>query len=466
MYVPMEHGSDGSYIAPVLSLGQQEIGCQHTDWWYIQNDSEMSGKLIVWSCALSLSTRTSSIERNCYSCNYGMSTSQSITLGGVFLPKIAADDTPTSGHQRYPVRGMIPVDEDSTYCLQSTVRNLEVSNGGNRRDSNRERIDLNQDRPDSTQIKKEESNSWRKESKSLLKDYEHRFHRKFLTEQAEVLLDRAFACVRGNVLVDEINKNTDAMGICSEALLLCKTAIDDQQETANRNDFVGGSYLVSGDIRLRRKGEGLASKIYCLRASLRFQEGHYEESLEDCESAISIWNQKYSSRRKKVFFIGNRPKPNAYGNKDRSPTIEPRARKASHKYLFLLKARNLTAMGRYKEAAMWLTHPDKLPTRTFQRSSAILETDVAMNRFLEKTLLHGGDFACKPGSTVHYPAGIARSPTSKRLWPNLLYSIDRRLNEGMPGKFRTTKKHNSGEKSNSANAIYHLLRHGPVLFQN
>ena len=379
-----------------------------------------------------------------------------------------------------------------------------------------------------------EKPSWLlEESQKLFKDYERRFQRQSLTEQAKDLYDRALSKAAGDnsnsnsttVYCNGDTKKNDnviSIDLCSEALVLCRSAIEDQEEASNRNDFIGGSYLSTGDIRLRRKGEGLASKIHCLRAAIRYQESLYEESLEDCEAAIAIWNQKYGRSERGYkgggngCFVGSSNRNKRKYKNETSPILVPslpprsssssscfsttsstnnntktgtRARKLSHKHLYLLKARVLAAMGRYREAVVWLTHPDKLPARTFERSSILLESDVAMNRFLHRILLQcsgskyidrSSDVRGKEEGSIPQECNIVaaaspvesstivgrRIPFNQNLWAYLLHGIDRRLNEGMIGISRGKKNYRTRDRTNSGSAIYQMLRHGPVLFHH
>lgn len=183
----------------------------------------------------------------------------------------------------------------------------------------------------------------------------------------------------------------------------------------------------------------------------------------------------------------------------------------------------LAAMGRYHDAVVWLTHPQKLPTRVFRRSSALLEIDAAMNQFLDElsirsTGVDGVDGVCgyrhrhcrsskevqtmkNSGTTPPPPSPshcavlkvppTASSSTSRstsrsirrttssamilsntKVWSNLLHSVDRRLNEGMAGNFHvahtrcssssscSSSRNDNWTRSNSGSAIY-LLSDAP-----
>ncbi len=419
------------------------------------------------------------------------------------------------------ILGMTPVDDEtgnnykvnsnnnnknSTVSRSCTLSaNQEATDSGNGDFHEYHQRQSRQNQPTVSCHQQDENPSWMEESQRLFHDYQRRFHRQSLTDQAKDLLDRASILARGknnskndkdNSYSNSNSSNSISIALCAEALELCKTAIKDQEKALNRNDCIGGSYLVTGDIRLRKKHEGLVAKIHCLRAAVRFQEGLYEEALEDCEAAISIWNQQYGSGRGgRSCFGNNERKFSKTSNSENNESTcfskqgpSPRARKLSHKHLYLLKGRILAAMGRHRDAVVWLTHPQNLPARTFRRSSALLETDAAMNRFLERHLLRYKGLTRQDGKAIrkengfrtqddnpivvspNLEASAPRIPTNKKVWPKLLHSIDRRLNEGMIGTFHATKEkstNRSGERrSNSGSAIYHILRHGSVLFHH
>jgi hypothetical protein len=108
-----------------------------------------------------------------------------------------------------------------------------------------------------------------------------------------------------------------------------------------------------------------------------------------------------------------------------------------------------------------------------------------MNRFLDQLLVvsrggggkrRGGDVLKEerdfPVPQPNMTSLLADSteavsiPTDKKLWSNLLHSVDKRLNEGMAGKLQATSNVGGNGGSNSGNAIYQMLRHGPVLFHH
>lgn len=375
------------------------------------------------------------------------------------------------------------------------------------------------------------SSSWFDDTQRLFQDYQRRFHRQSLTEQAKELLDRAVSLAltknSNSCYNDNSNSLETAEALCTEALRLCRNAIENQEAALHENEDLGGSYLVTGDIRIRRKGEALETKIYCLRASIRYTAGKYSESLEDCDAALAIWKTKQNSatttttttrqqQRERWFNPLGTKLPHESSSSSPKGTLSqpPHARskttrtanprKSSHKYLCLLKGRVLAAMGLYRDAVVWLTHPDQFPTKNFQRSSALLETDAIMHRFLDQLWIQAGrrnigggdgkqqrridnmlrkednsrsdDGAATTKALVTPTTSIVAAsvpiPTSKTLWSNLLHSVDQRLNEGMIGKFHARnssscrKTNRSSTNSNSGSAIYQILRHGPVLFNH
>jgi tetratricopeptide (TPR) repeat protein len=452
-----------------------------------------------------------------------------------------AKNNTTTGDQKRSILGMTPMEDDDDDKTNSKYNN-DRSNGC-----------VHQDVP----IQQESPYTWVEETQRLFQDYQHRFHRQSLTEQAKELLDRAIVLAKdgGNVnnIDSDINSNNNinnninsnsinnnsinnnnnnnniyaSIALCTEALELCRNAIKDQEGALNRTDnVIGGSYLVTGDIRLRRKGEALEAKIHCLRAAVHYKEGLYHESLDDCEAAIVIWEQQRETTKGIVarnrgrtvvpaaaavttmgHHIGTKPLATNHESplssqlrttRTTTTTIPPsRARKLSHKHLYLLKGRVLAAMGRYRDAVVWLTHFRQLPARTFRRSSALLETDAAMNKFLDQLSIRSG---CGGGQTkrgaIRIPkekhnscttppraalkappimsdststsTSTAMIPANTKVWSNLLHSVDKRLNEGMAGKFHANYNSSSSSRnrSNSGSAIYQMLRHGPFLFHH
>ena len=162
--------------------------------------------------------------------------------------------------------------------------------------------------------------------------------------------------------------------------------------------------------------------------------------------------------------------------------------KLSHKHLYLLRGRALAAMGRYKEAAGWLTHPGELPFQKFHGASQLLQSDAIMYDVVHEIVTRDRD--CKAATatapmlsrlqqhnychhqqrakhaaangdenkdsdilmkvcqvptrttntiaTTTTPATTKQTsnnkgvlvPTDKKLWAHLLYSVDQRLTRG------------------------------------
>ena len=158
------------------------------------------------------------------------------------------------------------------------------------------------------------------ETRRLLQDYQRRFHRQTLTDRAQELFDRAVILAtkgRGNHLRQNRNgvpaKRDDgddddgdddekilpaSIALCTEALALCRTSIADQ-EAATMHDtaVVGGSYLLTGDIRLRRGAEALKARIHGSRAALLYQAHRHEEALLDCDAALALRKQRAAMPR-------------------------------------------------------------------------------------------------------------------------------------------------------------------------
>ena len=366
------------------------------------------------------------------------------------LKTTAADDSSTS--TRNSTRGMTSVEGDSPNNAATTSKQRFAEN----------------------------SRRFVEETHGLFYDYQRRFHRQSLTGRAEKLLEQAFT---KNIKGSNDDHAANLM-LCTDALELCQKATKYQEDDLHNDnlDSIGGSYLVTGDIRIRRKGELLAAKIYCRRAAICYEIGKYSKCLEDCDAAIEIWKHRYGSSG--VGNIGGATKKLS-GLRSSSSSRGPKSLKLSHKHLYLLKGRALALLGSYQEAARWLLHPNELPCRNFRGSSQLLQNDGIMNSVLLKIAIRGrGRKTASPARTTtatsnidDRPAGIVATatrqnsiPTNKKLWSHLLHSVDKRLNNGGAAAPKTPagdpKTNSSSANASSSSAIYQILRYGPVLFHH
>ena len=338
------------------------------------------------------------------------------------------------------------------------------------------------------------------ETHGLFYDYQRRSYRQSLTEQAKELLEQAAAASSG----DDYDASLVNLALYSDALQLCQKSIQDHDGNNNdRNNTVGGSYLITGDIRIRRKVELLAAKIYCLRASLLYKNNLYTKCLDDCNSAIKIWNRLEQSS------IGRRQLRRKIKQKQQSQSssssqsqqqqqqqqrLQPRRRLLSHKHLYLLKAKALAGLGRYNDASKWLLCKNQVPYKHFDGKSQLIQNTGTMYNVLYEISNRDSEnekITTPPPSTAATNTTTNRRkeniiPTNQNVWPILIHNVQQRLLEGittnttaitaaaaattMTATTATATSTNSGSYSNSNsctnNAIYQLLRNGPVLFNH
>mmetsp|Transcript_3502 Transcript_3502/g.9823 ORF Transcript_3502/g.9823 Transcript_3502/m.9823 type:complete len:571 (-) Transcript_3502:1414-3126(-) len=410
----------------------------------------------------------------------------------------------TNRDRMHFVRGMTAIEEDVDLCCPTVNNNTKISNGSinsNKTQDGGDTAESNAHKPPTQQRYADHSNRFLEEVNGLFHDYRRRFYRQSLTDRAKELLDRA---ANHALCSDQASK----LVLCTEALNDCKYATRDQIEAlhGDERNHVGGSYLVTGDIRIRRKGELLAAKIYCFRAGVLYRMGKYPECLEDCNAAIEIWKQHDHHPSSSGSASGFQRAVRAKSVMSSKAQNVVRKGKLSHKHLYLLRGRALAAMGRYKEAAGWLTHPSELPFQKFHGSSQLLENDGIMYRVVHEIVTRDTGASgnaqqqqqqkqkqqqqqqqrpTRPGiknvdetnnlqklSATKRQTNI-RIPTNKKLWSHVLHSVDRRLTRGTAAldsrplrSDKATNNSSSISSGSSSSAIYQILRHGPVLFHH
>lgn len=383
------------------------------------------------------------------------------------------DPCRTTDETNNSVRGMIPIDDDDDDDddVHRELNNKNDLGPSSHADDGTALENAHHETQEERRTQDNSSNRLLEETNGLLRDYQRRFYRQSLTDLAKTLLHRAITTPSATL--------QEKLKLCKEALAKCKTGIRDQEEALHGDDrnHVGGSYLLTGDIRIRRKGELLAAKIYCVRAGVHYTMEDYTMCLEDCDAAIEIWKQH---EQRSGFSTRLFERPAIDAAKTHSATAKPSSRtndlprkgKLSHKHLFLLKGRALAAMGRYKDAAEWLTHPKELPIQKFHGTSQLLQNDARMHRFVHALVTRSRGKNEAP--VADQECGFQQPTTppkdndtmvlsNKKLWAPFLHSVDKRLHRGPVSRPSPPELPSS---SSSSSAIYQVLRHGPVLFHH
>ena len=189
------------------------------------------------------------------------------------------------------------------------------------------------------------------ETHGLFCDYQQQFYRQSLIEKASDLLKQATTAV---VVNHDHDHNSIAIApssaslqltLLTDALELCHKSIHNQRQNNVLDNYVGGSDLVAGEIRIRRKNELLIATIYGQRATLFYACGSYINCVNDCDSAIVIWH-RFEQRR-----ISRRMR-----TRMRNQQLPQRRRRTKHKlshkhHLCLLKSMALAGVERYKHAS-------------------------------------------------------------------------------------------------------------------
>ncbi|OEU19608.1 hypothetical protein FRACYDRAFT_235668 [Fragilariopsis cylindrus CCMP1102] len=239
---------------------------------------------------------------------------------------------------------------------------------------------------------------------------------------------------------DDYDASLVNLALYSDALQLCQKSIQDHDGNNNdRNNTVGGSYLITGDIRIRRKVELLAAKIYCLRASLLYKNNLYTKCLDDCNSAIKIWNRLEQSS------IGRRQLRRKIKQKQQSQSssssqsqqqqqqqqrLQPRRRLLSHKHLYLLKAKALAGLGRYNDASKWLLCKNQVPYKHFDGKSQLIQNTGIMYNVLYEISNRDSEnekITTPPPSTAATNTTTNRRkeniiPTNQNKWTSIIQS--------------------------------------------
>jgi hypothetical protein len=222
---------------------------------------------------------------------------------------------------------------------------------------------------------------------------------------------------------------------------------------------------------------------------------NYNRCLDDCNSAITIWNRSEQSsigrrqlrRRMKQQLQSRQSSQTSQTSQEQQQRLllqPPRRRLLlSHKHLYLLKAKALAGLGRYNDASMWLLSKDQTPYMNFHGESQLIQNNGNMYNVLHEISNRGCAGGCgeiesesektttndrlmdtttaAATTTVTTTRTKNIIPTDQNIWPVLIHNVQQRLECSSP-----SSRYAGSSSSCASNAIYQLLRNVPVLFNH